>query len=106
MDVLLISVTELRMFSKYLAHCWRWTNLIFDEAHKMKNEESKTFEALCQINVDFKLMITATPLTSTIKDLWNIIYYINQDYVGDTLKVYKFPVQDPDAVTVLNLVCI
>ena len=105
MDILLISLTELRMFFKYLSQAWRWTCLVIDEAHKIKNQDSKTFESLCEIGADFKLLITATPIINSVADLWNIMFYLNYDYVGKKLNGYKFQENDTDAVTMLNLVC-
>ena len=105
MDVLLITITELRMYQDLLSQAWRWNIIIFDEAHKVKNAESKTFDALCKIKADFKLMITATPLINSVIDLWNLMFVVNHDYIGELLRDYKFPEKDPDAVTLLNLVC-
>ena len=39
-----------------------WKALVVDEAHRLKNAQSKLFQALIRFNTQFRLLLTGTPL--------------------------------------------
>ena len=41
---------------------FNWEYIIIDEAHKIKNEESKTSQTIRQLNSKCRLLLTGTPL--------------------------------------------
>lgn len=39
-----------------------WKILVVDEAHRLKSNQSKFFKFLASYNIDYKLLLTGTPL--------------------------------------------
>ena len=59
---MLITSYELALIdSKYLKKI-EWEVLVIDEAHRLKNSESKFFKESVQFNVKYKILLTGTPL--------------------------------------------
>jgi superfamily II DNA or RNA helicase len=64
----------------------QWDLVIFDEAHKLKNPESKRYKALdkalpnCQ-----KLLLTATPLQNKLIELHSLVSLIDPHFFGSDL---------------------
>lgn len=47
-----------------------------DEAHRLKNSESKFFKVSSQFTTDHKILLTGTPLQNNILELINLIEFI------------------------------
>lgn len=56
-------------------HNFRWKALIVDEAHRLKNNESRLFSDLGTIPRDFCLLLTGTPLQNTTEELWSLLHF-------------------------------
>lgn len=54
----------------------KWNVGIFDEAHKLKNKNSKSFFALHQLNFKHKVLLTGTPLQNKIEELWSLLSFL------------------------------
>ena len=54
-----------------------WKCVVIDEAHKLKNNNSKLINCLKSLNVDFKLLITGTPVQNNLQELWSLLNYLN-----------------------------
>lgn len=50
--------------------------LIVDEAHKLKNEDSRAHLALNSLNAAQRLIITGTPLQNNLKELWALLHFL------------------------------
>jgi len=67
-------VREAGAFRKF---AWRY--LIVDEAHRMKNEESKLSQILRTFDTHSRLLITGTPLQNNLHELWALLNFLLPD---------------------------
>lgn len=79
--VILTTYTTLRMdlpiFSKIPFHC-----LILDEAQAIKNAQTQTFQAVCQLKADFRLSMTGTPIENHLMELWSHMQFLHPNLLG------------------------
>ncbi|GFE54026.1 SWI2 SNF2 ISWI-like SANT [Babesia ovis] len=50
--------------------------IIIDEAHRIKNEESKLSEVVRLFHTEYRLLITGTPLQNNLKELWALLNFL------------------------------
>ena len=53
----------------------RWTYMILDEAHNIKNFRSTRWRALLNFNTENRLLLTGTPLQNNLMELWSLLYF-------------------------------
>lgn len=51
--------------------------MVIDEAHRLKNNESKFFKESFTFKTEFKILLTGTPLQNNINELINLIAFIS-----------------------------
>jgi len=56
-----------------------WRYLIVDEAHRMKNEESKLSQVLRSFDSHSRLLITGTPMQNNLHELWALLNFLLPD---------------------------
>lgn len=61
----------------------RWRALVVDEAHRMKNRDSKLVSAMRLMDTDFKLLLTGTPLQNNTEELWTLLNFIDTNAFED-----------------------
>ena len=54
---------------------WSWKYLIVDEAHRLKNINSKLGEALRLLGARHRLLLTGTPLHNNLGELWALLNF-------------------------------
>lgn len=59
-----------------------WDFVIADEATDISNPEAKTTKALKKLNSKYKLALTGTPISNTLKDIWSIIDWVHPKLLG------------------------
>ncbi|CAI7567823.1 unnamed protein product [Penicillium glandicola] len=63
-----------------------WAGLVVDEGQRLKNDKSQLYERLRRMKFGFKLLLTGTPLQNNIRELFNLIQFIDPDYDAETLE--------------------
>lgn len=54
-----------------------WQLMVVDEAHQLKNRQSKRFIELMQFMADYKLLLSGTPLHNNLEELWTLLHFLN-----------------------------
>jgi len=54
----------------------RWQYMILDEAHQIKNFESKRWQTLLNFNTQDRLLLTGTPLQNKLQELWSLLHFL------------------------------
>jgi SNF2 family DNA or RNA helicase len=54
-----------------------WDRIIFDEAHHMRNQKTRNFQAASKLKASFKWLLTGTPIQNKRKDLYSLFTLIN-----------------------------
>ena len=56
-----------------------WSVLVIDEAHRLKNSMSQFFTVLSSYSVDYRLLLTGTPLQNNLEELFNLLSFLEPD---------------------------
>lgn len=59
-----------------------WNVIILDEAHTIKNKETKMSKAAMELNGEFRLLLTGTPLQNHLGEIWNLFQFANPGLLG------------------------
>jgi SNF2 family DNA or RNA helicase len=71
--------------------------IVFEEAHRLSNRESKqttTLKNACE--TAYKILLTATPMQNSIMDLYGLIDFIDTNVLGDADAFYKRYFRKPE----------
>jgi SNF2 family DNA or RNA helicase len=60
----------------------QWNAVCLDEAHTIKNRETKTSAVAMQMQADHRLILTGTPVQNHLGELWNLFQFINPGLLG------------------------
>ncbi|MCL4127139.1 UNVERIFIED_CONTAM: hypothetical protein GTU68_024347, partial [Idotea baltica] len=81
-NVLLTSYEMISMDQACLGSI-EWACLVVDEAHRLKNNQSKFFRVLNMYNIMYKLLLTGTPLQNNLEELFHLLNFLSQDKFSD-----------------------
>ncbi|XP_041946627.1 chromodomain-helicase-DNA-binding protein 5 isoform X2 [Alosa sapidissima] len=56
-----------------------WACLVVDEAHRLKNNQSKFFRILNGYKIDYKLLLTGTPLQNNLEELFHLLNFLTPE---------------------------
>jgi SNF2 family DNA or RNA helicase len=59
-----------------------WFGVILDEAQNIKNPEAKQTRAIRQLQAQFRLALTGTPVENRLSELWSIMQFLNPGFLG------------------------
>lgn len=62
--------------------------IVLDESQYIKNAGSKTYQTVCELNSENKIVLTGTPVENSLSDLWSQINFLNKGLLG-SLKFFK-----------------
>ncbi|KAF8820970.1 chromodomain helicase Dna binding protein CHD1/SWI2/SNF2 [Cardiosporidium cionae] len=54
-----------------------WQLMVVDEAHQLKNRNSKRFQELRLFQSEYKLLLSGTPLHNNLEELWSLLHFMN-----------------------------
>ena len=63
--------------------------LLCDEGHRLKNSENLTFQALCQLNVKRRVILSGTPIQNDLSEYFSLLNFANPDLLGSRLEFRK-----------------
>jgi SNF2 family DNA or RNA helicase len=56
--------------------------LILDESQYIKNPGSKSYQSVCELKSNHKLVLTGTPIENSLSDLWAQVNFLNKGLLG------------------------
>lgn len=59
-----------------------WNVITLDEAHTIKNKETKMSKAAMELKGSFRLLLTGTPLQNHLGEIWNLFQFANPGLLG------------------------
>ena len=61
----------------------KWNVVCLDEAHTIKNRDTKMSAAAMSINAGSRIILTGTPVQNYLGELWNLFQFINPGLLGN-----------------------
>lgn len=61
----------------------RWAVIVLDEAHKIRNRESKTRLIFDSFNAEFKILLTGTPIQNNLSEFWTLANFLDPHKFSD-----------------------
>lgn len=56
-----------------------WAGLVVDEAHRLKNNQSLFFRTLRDFRINYRLLLTGTPLQNNLEELFHLLNFLSPD---------------------------
>ena len=79
----------------YIFKQFNWNLIVCDEAHTVKNRNSKVRIAVMELESDFKVLCTGTPIENSLTDLWSLIDIVKPGLMGDFNRFNKLIDNNP-----------
>ncbi|XP_024518149.1 ATP-dependent DNA helicase DDM1 isoform X1 [Selaginella moellendorffii] len=70
-EVLMVDISHFKQF--------KWTYVVVDEGHRLKNHDCKLFKELKKMKIENSLLLTGTPLQNKLPELWSLLNFILPD---------------------------
>lgn len=81
MDVVIVSYTlVLQAKERFAGRVWH--TLIADEAQAIKNASAKRSQAVFDLDAEFRLALSGTPVENRLAELWSIMRFVNPGLLG------------------------
>lgn len=61
----------------------RWNVIVLDEAHAIKNKDTKTSKVAMRLDGQFRLLLTGTPLQNHLSEIWNLFQFATPGLLTD-----------------------
>ncbi|MBQ1926403.1 MAG: DEAD/DEAH box helicase [Proteobacteria bacterium] len=81
----------------------KWSLVVLDEAQAIKNASTKRSSIVRELQTDFRVALTGTPIENRLAELWSILDFLNPGLLGTNAKfqrLYGVPIEknnDPEA---------
>ncbi|KAI7826267.1 P-loop containing nucleoside triphosphate hydrolase protein [Kickxella alabastrina] len=92
--VLIISYESLRIYKDILSASPIGL-LMCDEGHRLKNSDSQTFQALNELQIQRRIILSGTPIQNDLSEYFSLLNFTNPGLLGDTQefrKKYEIPI--------------
>jgi len=60
----------------------QWNTVCLDEAHVIKNRQTKTSASVMKLQATHRIILTGTPVQNHLGELWNLFQFINPGLLG------------------------
>jgi hypothetical protein len=80
-DLVICSYGMLQSEAKMLSQV-HWQTVVLDEAQAIKNMQTQRSKAAMQLQAEFKVITTGTPIENHLGELWNLFRFINPGLLG------------------------
>jgi len=80
-DVIVVSYTLVQQAGEQFA-AKHWHTLIADEAQAIKNATTKRSQAVFELDADFRLALSGTPVENRLTELWSVMRFVNPGLLG------------------------
>lgn len=80
-DIILTSYTTLRL-DLPLFQSIHYASVILDEGQMIKNANTQTAQAVCEITGDLRLSLTGTPVENHLQEMWSHFHFLMPDLLG------------------------
>jgi SNF2 family DNA or RNA helicase len=60
----------------------QWATVALDEAHAIKNLNTRTSKAAMSLQANFRIILTGTPIQNHLGEIWNLFQFINPGLLG------------------------
>lgn len=66
-----------------------WNTIILDEAHVIKNKDTKIFNLAAELKGDFRVLLSGTPIQNNLSELWPLFHFCNPGLLGTYAEFHK-----------------
>merc|ERR1719186_656148 len=67
----------------------QWEVLVVDEAHRLKNAQSKFFRILASYAINYKMLLTGTPLQNNLEELFYLLNFLTPSKFNDLAEFHS-----------------
>nr|CAB3252498.1 chromatin structure-remodeling complex subunit snf21-like [Phallusia mammillata] len=82
-QLVVITSYEILMRDLPVLRTYRWSYLVLDEGHRVKNLNCKTLKDIKVISTKGKVMLTGTPLQNNLTELWSLLNFLFPEVFDD-----------------------
>ncbi|OAA64658.1 DNA repair and recombination protein rad54 [Niveomyces insectorum RCEF 264] len=86
--VIIVSYETLRLNAEELKNT-KIGLMLCDEGHRLKNGDSRTFNALNSLQVSRRIILSGTPIQNDLSEYFSLISFANPDLLGNRLEFRK-----------------
>jgi len=78
-----VTTYEVLMIERSAFLKFEWRYMIVDEAHRLKSEKTRTAQVVRELDTQFRLLVTGTPLQNNLHELWALLNFLLPEVFGD-----------------------
>lgn len=84
--IFIVNWELLRLMPELQHGGWKW--IVADEAHRVKNRKTKTWQAFKKLNAPRVILMTATPFANNASEVWTLLNYVRPDEYSSFWRFY------------------